>query len=59
MSLGGGILTNAKAKEAAIAITVIRANGRVEELGTVCYWHRNPLKRWMWEIKNFFRGIKW
>jgi hypothetical protein len=26
--------------------TVIRADGRVEELGSIAYWHRNPFKRW-------------
>lgn len=58
MGMGGGFLTTAKAKEASIEITVIRADGTVENLGVVSYWHRNPLKRWLWNIKKFFRGNK-
>jgi hypothetical protein len=34
---------------------VIRKDGTREELGTVAYWHRNPLKR-LWA--RFARGIK-
>ncbi len=33
---------------------VIRADGTVEDLGVVNYWHRNPLKRLMWRIRKFF-----
>jgi hypothetical protein len=42
-----------RAKEAQLEITVTRADGRVERLGTVAYWHRNPLKRWLWRLKRF------
>lgn len=32
-------------KEARIEAVVIRADGTRENLGTVSYWHSNPLKR--------------
>jgi len=28
----------------------------VEQLGTVAYWHRNPLKRLWWRVGRFFKG---
>ena len=31
--------------KATIEATIVRADGRVEKLGTIAYWHRNPLKR--------------
>jgi hypothetical protein len=29
----------------------------VEQLGTVAYWHRNPLKRLLWRVGRFFKGV--
>jgi hypothetical protein len=42
--------------------TIIRADGTREELGTVAYWHKNPLRRW-WarlalRIKGRFHPVK-
>jgi hypothetical protein len=48
----GNIEARADVKEASIQVTVIRANGDVEELGVVSYYHRNPLKRAMWALKQ-------
>lgn len=39
-------------REASIDAVVIRADGTREELGTVAYWHRNPLRRLWWRITN-------
>lgn len=40
---------------------IIRADGTIEELGTVAYWHRNPLMRlwhrWVGGIKGRFHPI--
>lgn len=36
---------------------VIRADGRVEDLGAVAYWHRNPIKRAAWRIKRLLARI--
>lgn len=40
-----GFISQQPLKSISLEATVIRANGDVEELGTVAYWHRNPLKR--------------
>ena len=37
-------------REATIEATIIRADGRVEHLGTIAYWHRNPLRRWWFKL---------
>jgi hypothetical protein len=31
---------------------IIRADGTVEELGTLAYWHRNPLRRLVGRLKQ-------
>lgn len=36
-----------------ISAVVIRANGKVEDLGTIQYWHKNPIKRLFWRIKKW------
>ncbi len=45
------------AREATISAVVTRADGSVENLGVVSYWHRNPLKRLWWNIKQSFKGL--
>lgn len=44
------------AKQATIEMIVTRADGTVENLGVVSYWHRNPLKRLAWRVKNYLKG---
>lgn len=34
---------------------IIRADGTREDLGTVGYWHRNPIKRWGWNARDRWR----
>jgi hypothetical protein len=50
-------LATIPAESVSVTACVIRADGRVEELGTVAYWHRNPLKRWAWRIARWARGL--
>ena len=57
MSMGGSMLTRANVREATIEITVTRADGRIERLGVVSYWHRNPLKRWAFAIARKFKEL--
>ena len=47
----------ANAKMVSMDAKIIRANGRVEELGTIAYWHRNPLKRMAWHVGRFARRV--
>lgn len=44
-----------RARSTSIRAVVTRADGRVENLGLISYWSRNPLKRWS---VNFFIWIK-
>lgn len=30
---------------------------RIEDRGVVSYWHRNPLKRLGWSIRQFWKGL--
>lgn len=46
----------ANVRRAEIQATVIRADGRVEHLGTVAYYDSNPLRRWFWRVKGLLRG---
>jgi hypothetical protein len=48
-------IAHAKAQQASVHAVVTRANGTVEDLGMIAYYHRNPLRRW---IVNVFIGIK-
>lgn len=49
---------NAKggAKEAVIEAVIIRADGTREVLGVISYWHKNPLKRWAWKVKQWAKA---
>lgn len=35
---------------------VTRADGTVEDLGVISYWHKNPLKRLSYKIKRGLNG---
>jgi hypothetical protein len=55
MSIGGSLLANGKAREVTFSAVVTRADGRVEVLGVVNYWHKNPLKRWTWRARRWMQ----
>ena len=46
-------IAQSNAKEIQLVATITRADGTVEELGVIDYWHKNPIKRIIWKIKNF------
>lgn len=46
-------VANINAKEIQLIATITRADGTVEELGTIDYWHKNPIKRFVWKLKKF------
>jgi hypothetical protein len=50
------VVARGNAREASISCVVIRADGRIDDYGVVSYWHRNPLKRLAWKLKNWIRG---
>lgn len=46
MATGNVVVSGRKARESSIKAVVHRADGRVEDLGTIAYYHRNPIRRW-------------
>lgn len=48
------IFASNKVARFSIEATVTRANGTVEHLGTISYWHKNPLKRLWFRIRSLF-----
>jgi hypothetical protein len=51
--MAGDIRARAGMREASISAVIIRADGRREDLGRISYWHRNPLRRWLWRLRRF------
>jgi len=47
-----------KIKMVSLDAVIIKADGTRIDLGTVSYYHRNPLKRWAWHITHFIKGVK-
>jgi hypothetical protein len=47
--------TESGAKEIMFSAVITRADGTVENLGVISYYHKNPLKRWIWKIKKYFK----
>lgn len=39
-------------KEATLRAVIIRADGTRVELGTVAYYHRNPLRRLLYQVRR-------
>jgi hypothetical protein len=48
-------VTNINAKSIELVATITRADGTVEQLGVIDYWHKNPIKRLIWSLKKLFR----
>jgi hypothetical protein len=51
------MIVPSNAKEAQISAVITRADGTIEQLGVVSYWHRNPLKRIFWSIKRWLLSL--
>jgi len=54
------MLTRSKLKRSTISAVVTRADGTVEDLGVINYWHRNPLLRLAWRVRRWLaqRSVK-
>ena len=49
-----------RVRKVEIAAVVTRADGRVEDLGIISFWHRNPLRRMAWRIgKGLRKWLNW
>jgi hypothetical protein len=46
-----------KTSECSISAVIIRKDGTREDLGVIAYYHKNPIKRLIFEIKR--RISKW
>jgi hypothetical protein len=46
-------VANINAKELQLSARIVRADGTVVELGTIDYWHKNPIKRIIWRLKKW------
>lgn len=51
-------VTGRKTKHAAIRAVVHRADGTVEDHGLISYYHRNPLRRLLWQLSRPFRRVR-
>lgn len=40
-----------------VEAVIIRADGRIESVGTIAYWHKNPLMRGWHRIKDLWSRI--
>jgi hypothetical protein len=49
-------LTQSQVKSMEISARIVRADGSIEELGTIQYWHKNPIKRIIWRIKKWLHS---
>jgi len=47
----------AKARKMTIEAVVTRADGTVENLGVISYWHKNPIYRWLWKAKCWIKSV--
>ena len=43
-------------KQMELEARIIRADGSIEDLGVITYWHSNPIKRLIWRIKQWLRS---
>lgn len=50
------ITSEAKVKEMVLSAVITRADGTVIDLGAIQYWHSNPLKRFIWRIKQWLHS---
>jgi hypothetical protein len=47
------LVSQSNAKEIQLVATITRADGTVEQLGVIDYWHKNPIKQFIWKLKKF------
>lgn len=55
--IGGNIIFNTRPKKAVVRARIIRADGSVEDIGTIAYYHRNPIWRALWRIGQWFKRV--
>lgn len=53
----GSMVAQAGVRSQSIEAVITRADGTVENLGTIAYYHRNPLRRLAWRVGRMIRGL--
>jgi len=48
-------MAQSNVKSLQISAKIIRADGTVENLGTIQYWSQNSFKRLLWRIKKWLQ----
>lgn len=51
----GDLGARGKPRMISINAVVTRADGTVEDLGVVSYWHKSPWRRLVWRLGRLFR----
>ncbi len=54
--MSGQITVSLPARKSAIRAVITRADGTVEDLGVVSYWHQNPAMRAAWLVFKALRA---
>lgn len=50
--VGGGVKADAGVESVSVEAVVIRRDGTREDLGQIAYYHKNPLRRLAWRLRN-------
>lgn len=48
-----------KVSQRTISAVITRADGTVEDLGVIHFYHRNPLRRFAWRLSQFLKGLRY
>lgn len=56
--MGTSVQADEKLRQVVVSAVVVRADGTREELGTVAYWHRNPLRRAWFALKSQWSKLR-
>lgn len=54
----GEIHSNVPVKQVEVSAVIIRANGKVEDVGVIARWHSNVLIRFWWKFVGYVRRVK-
>lgn len=55
--MAGTVRARGGAREMSISAVITRADGRVENLGTISYFHKNPFKRLAFRARLFIKRL--
>lgn len=55
--MAGTVRARGGAREMSISAVITRADGRVENLGTISYWSKNPLKRFAFRARQIIKRL--